>query len=71
MEDHNYSKRELDEHFKIVNDKLDGIIFEAKKTNGRIGKLENWRTGITYVIVFAGAIVIPLAVYAFNLAIQK
>ncbi len=65
-----YSKRELDEHFKDINarfDKQDIVLREIKDTgkatdtkvgiqNGRVAKLETWKTGL----IMAGIAVVFL-----------
>ena len=53
----NYSKRELDDHFLIINEKLDTLVTQTTKTNGRVSILENWRSYIiggmsVFVVVF-------------------
>lgn len=61
----NYTKRELDDHFQVVNDKLDSINCNVKATNGRVKKLEMWRFGLAMsggVITFA---VLPLLMYIY------
>jgi len=65
MMNENYVKRELDEKFDAVHEKLDLILEQIKKINGRVGKLESWRSLLAgswgIFIVF----VIPLITYIF------
>lgn len=75
MEEDNYSKRELDEHFKTIGDKLDLNTALTKELgikvgiqNGSVGNLKAWRTGITMAIGVIAFIVIPLIVYSFQLS---
>jgi hypothetical protein len=74
--DADYSKREIDEHFRNINEKLDTnarvsneIRALAMQTNGRVTRLENWRwylAGIGTVII----IVLPLLTATFNTRIE-
>jgi hypothetical protein len=61
----NYTKRELDDHFQIVNGKLDIITDRVNNTNGRVKKLEMWRFGIVMAGSVVTFIVIPLLLYIY------
>lgn len=74
MPDQPYSNRELDAMFKTLNDKseerhkdvmkeLIEIKQQTTKTNGRVSKLEAWRSWM----VGAGAIILLFAKYVKNL----
>lgn len=84
MED-NYSKREMDEHFKDVRERFDkqdvflqrldknveGVNIKVGIQNGRVAKLESWRTGLIMAgaaCVFLMGIIISLVVYSFQLS---
>lgn len=58
--EHNELLARIDERQKAIDQKIDSILFETRKTNGRVTKLEEWKSNITgkisvWVIV-AGAI---------------
>lgn len=61
-----YTKRELDTHFREVKDILSEIKTQTMKTNGRVGRLENWRSFITGGLAIVTLIVLPLIVYIFT-----
>ncbi len=70
-----YSKRELDEHFKTVNVRFDRqdiqlaeIKLQTTKTNGSVLTLKAWRTGLTMCLAIITFIVIPLIIYSFQLS---
>lgn len=64
-----YTDREIDFHFTTINDKLDLILTQTTKTNGRVtkceenisnlktsGKVANWAFGITVPLIISMAI---------------
>lgn len=69
MTDAPYTNREIDYHFETINDKLDLILAQTTKTNGRVtkceenisnlktsGKVANWAFGITVPLIISMAI---------------
>lgn len=66
-----YSKREIDqivgairggikEGFHDTNERLDRIEVQTTKTNGRVGKLENWKWMMVGGLAVISAIIVPL-----------
>jgi hypothetical protein len=78
MTDQPYTNREIDYHFETINDKLDAILIQTTRTNGRVTKTEkdierikasskiaNWAFGITVPLI------ISMAVWIFFNQIQE
>ena len=64
MTDAPYTNREIDYHFETINGKLDAILAQTTKTNGRVtkceesisnvktsGKVANWAFGLTIPLI--------------------
>lgn len=76
--DADYSKREIDEHFKnvqhLLGDVKSGVDDLNKKVgiqNGRVAKLEGkamWVTGVGFTLTFLMAIIMGLIVYSFQIS---
>ena len=64
MNDYRYSNREIKVFFNEIKDTLERIETQTTKTNGRVNKLENWRSyllgGIAIISSIVVVIVIPL-----------
>lgn len=69
-----YSNRELDHHFNDIREKFLGAItdiasdvkdikIQTTKTNGRVSKLEHWRTAVLAAGGIITGVVIPFGLY--------
>jgi hypothetical protein len=69
MTSENYSKREIDYHFTVINEKLDSILEQTIRTNGRVteceknismvknsGTVANWAFGLTIPLIIGMAV---------------
>lgn len=67
-----YSNREIDmkidainqhmaDSHASINEKLDRILTQTTKTNGRVSGLERWRAYMTGAVAVLTAIVLPIA----------
>lgn len=71
----NYSKREQDDfrtHTKESLERIENEVGEVKaqtiKTNGNVGSLKAWRTGLAMCMALVSFIIIPLIIYSFRLS---
>lgn len=61
-----YSKRESDLMFGFIHEKLDLILVQTTKHNGRLSKVERRNSYIAGCTAVLGMLLIPLAGYLFN-----
>ena len=72
-----YSKREIDmikenlkeemlTSHKNIQEKLDLILSQTTKTNGRVNKLENWQSYLVGAWVVVSIFVIPTIIYVYT-----
>jgi hypothetical protein len=67
--DNPYTNREIDFHFETINEKLDAILAQTTKTNGRVtstekeigyiktsNKVANWAFGLTIPLILSMAV---------------
>ncbi len=71
MEELPYSKRELDQKFLFIEEKIDDVIemggrieVQTTKTNGRVTAVERWRYIMMGSIAVLVTIVVPLLAWA-------
>lgn len=46
-----YSNREIDTMFESIHDKLDMILAQTTKTNGRVNIIESWKDKMTGAMI--------------------
>lgn len=55
-----YTNRELDDKFNGIHEKLDLILAQTTKTNGRVSSLEVWRGFITGGLAIIALLILPI-----------
>lgn len=58
--DAEYTNRELDEKFDGLHEKLDLILAQTTKTNGRVNRLEIWRGFISGGLAIVTIVILPI-----------
>lgn len=64
MDEGPFKNREIKEMFVDVQNGLERIEKQTTATNGRVGKLENWRWFITGGLTILAIVVVPLLAWA-------
>lgn len=47
----------LETHWAELNEKLDKILSQCERTNGRVSQLERWRSWLTGGVAFTGLLI--------------
>jgi len=58
-----YNKREIDEFHDHINENLKEIKLQVTVTNGRLKKLENWRSFVVGGLSVITLLIVPIILY--------
>lgn len=64
MNNEPYTNREIDAMTKDIHEKLDLILAQTTKTNGRVSSLEEWRSYVVGAVAVLVLIGLPLLSYS-------
>lgn len=64
MNEDTYKNREIDEMFQRIEKALERIEGQTAKTNGRVTKLEMWRSYIAGVVSVLVLLILPILAWA-------
>ena len=63
MVDENYTAREINILLEPINEKLDVIFKQVTETNGRVTRLERWKSFIHGGMAILSLMVVPVMLY--------
>ncbi len=58
--DDSYANREIDSKFEGVHGKLDSILVQTTRTNGRVTKLERWQSYVLGFLAAVSVLILPM-----------